>query len=354
MWVDLHFCLFSSTYVYVQVKVPVGKHCGFVQFVRKADAERAIEKMQGFPIGGSRIRLSWGRSQCEHPLLHVIVVIDYFSDKAAQAAAQAAQAAALQAQFQAHLQAQLASSQVSLSPEHALQLLQKLGVDGMNGVSGSDAPMSAGSDFGGGSASDEKFRTFLTNQTRSEAANAHTSYDTYVASFSARSPMGPEATDQHHYTRSQLHSAFSPFSPDPNAYMLDDRKRGSVDLVNTDTLSQTLNPLPPRFDSGVLDGNTITDRPNGPLLASNGCHHYGPYFDASNRSVEPSHSSSRQEPVSRPTSTQTSSQGRPNCHDTHEEQDHIHDLNGTLASLDLDPRSPWRPTGKPTERNTSC
>jgi RNA recognition motif-containing protein len=48
-----------------KVKVPVGKHCGFVQFVRKADAERAIEKMQGFPIGGSRIRLSWGRSQCE-------------------------------------------------------------------------------------------------------------------------------------------------------------------------------------------------------------------------------------------------------------------------------------------------
>jgi RNA recognition motif-containing protein len=47
------------------VKVPVGKHCGFVQFVRKADAERAIEKMQGFPVGGSRIRLSWGRSQCE-------------------------------------------------------------------------------------------------------------------------------------------------------------------------------------------------------------------------------------------------------------------------------------------------
>ncbi|KAJ7245842.1 hypothetical protein C8J57DRAFT_1082201, partial [Mycena rebaudengoi] len=42
------------------VKVPIGKRCGFVQFVRKADAERAIEKMQGFPVGGSRIRLSWG------------------------------------------------------------------------------------------------------------------------------------------------------------------------------------------------------------------------------------------------------------------------------------------------------
>ncbi|KAK1220438.1 hypothetical protein PQX77_016819 [Marasmius sp. AFHP31] len=66
------------------VKVPVGKNCGFVQFVRKADAEKAIEKMQGFPIGGSRIRLSWGRSQY----------------KAAQAAAQAAQAAAMQLQNQ--------------------------------------------------------------------------------------------------------------------------------------------------------------------------------------------------------------------------------------------------------------
>lgn len=46
------------------MKVLVGKNCGFVQFVRKADAERAIEKMQGFHVGGSRIRLSWGRSQC--------------------------------------------------------------------------------------------------------------------------------------------------------------------------------------------------------------------------------------------------------------------------------------------------
>ncbi|KAJ7852488.1 hypothetical protein B0H14DRAFT_2508973 [Mycena olivaceomarginata] len=45
------------------VKVPVGKRCGFVQFVRKVDAETAILKMQGFPVGGSRIRLSWGQSQ---------------------------------------------------------------------------------------------------------------------------------------------------------------------------------------------------------------------------------------------------------------------------------------------------
>jgi RNA recognition motif-containing protein len=49
------------------VKVPAGKHCGFVQFVRKCDAQEAIDKMQGHPIAGSRIRLSWGRSQCMYP-----------------------------------------------------------------------------------------------------------------------------------------------------------------------------------------------------------------------------------------------------------------------------------------------
>ncbi|KAK7015233.1 hypothetical protein R3P38DRAFT_2996500 [Favolaschia claudopus] len=45
------------------VKVPVGKRCGFVQFVSKAAADRAITKMNGFPIAGRQIRLSWGRSQ---------------------------------------------------------------------------------------------------------------------------------------------------------------------------------------------------------------------------------------------------------------------------------------------------
>ncbi|KAF8309574.1 RNA-binding domain-containing protein, partial [Clavulina sp. PMI_390] len=42
------------------VKIPPGKGCGFVQFVHKADASRAMEKMQGYAIGGSKIRLSWG------------------------------------------------------------------------------------------------------------------------------------------------------------------------------------------------------------------------------------------------------------------------------------------------------
>lgn len=44
------------------VKIPIGKGCGFVQYVTRQSAELAISKMQGYPIGNSRIRLSWGRS----------------------------------------------------------------------------------------------------------------------------------------------------------------------------------------------------------------------------------------------------------------------------------------------------
>ncbi|PKA51773.1 Polyadenylate-binding protein RBP45 [Apostasia shenzhenica] len=46
----------------VHVKIPVGKRCGFVQFVNKACAEEALMMLQGTQLGGQKIRLSWGRS----------------------------------------------------------------------------------------------------------------------------------------------------------------------------------------------------------------------------------------------------------------------------------------------------
>ncbi|GAA5962147.1 hypothetical protein JCM21900_006983 [Sporobolomyces salmonicolor] len=53
-------------------KIPTGKGCGFVQFIRRQDAELAIAKMNDFPIHGkSRIRLSWGRSQGDKQVEHV-------------------------------------------------------------------------------------------------------------------------------------------------------------------------------------------------------------------------------------------------------------------------------------------
>jgi RNA recognition motif-containing protein len=49
----------------VYVKIPPGKGCGFVQYVTRLSAELAIQQMNGYQIGNSRIRLSWGRSQNE-------------------------------------------------------------------------------------------------------------------------------------------------------------------------------------------------------------------------------------------------------------------------------------------------
>ncbi|PWZ23395.1 Polyadenylate-binding protein RBP45B [Zea mays] len=44
------------------VKIPVGKHCGFVQFTSRSCAEEAIQMLNGSQIGGQKARLSWGCS----------------------------------------------------------------------------------------------------------------------------------------------------------------------------------------------------------------------------------------------------------------------------------------------------
>lgn len=46
----------------IYVKIPQGKGCGFVQFVLRTAAEAALQAMSGQILGGSAIRISWGRS----------------------------------------------------------------------------------------------------------------------------------------------------------------------------------------------------------------------------------------------------------------------------------------------------
>ncbi|KAK7321710.1 hypothetical protein VNO77_32593 [Canavalia gladiata] len=46
----------------VSVKIPVGKGCGFVQFVNRNNAEEALQKLNGTMIGKQTVRLSWGRN----------------------------------------------------------------------------------------------------------------------------------------------------------------------------------------------------------------------------------------------------------------------------------------------------
>ncbi|KAM0843403.1 hypothetical protein ACQ4PT_057728 [Festuca glaucescens] len=46
----------------IYVKIPVGKGCGFVQYVSRASAEEAVQRLHGTLIGQQVVRLSWGRS----------------------------------------------------------------------------------------------------------------------------------------------------------------------------------------------------------------------------------------------------------------------------------------------------
>ncbi|WZZ19187.1 hypothetical protein YC2023_112276 [Brassica napus] len=54
--------VFSQYGEIVHVKIPAGKRCGFVQFSEKSCAEEAIRNLNGMQLGGTTVRLSWGRS----------------------------------------------------------------------------------------------------------------------------------------------------------------------------------------------------------------------------------------------------------------------------------------------------
>ncbi|PKU82418.1 polyadenylate-binding protein RBP45 isoform X2 [Dendrobium catenatum] len=59
--------IFSPHGELVHVKIPIGKRCGFVQFVNRASAEEALMMLQGTQLGGQKMRLSWGRSPNKQP-----------------------------------------------------------------------------------------------------------------------------------------------------------------------------------------------------------------------------------------------------------------------------------------------
>ncbi|KIK64784.1 hypothetical protein GYMLUDRAFT_71188 [Collybiopsis luxurians FD-317 M1] len=350
------------------VKVPVGKHCGFVQFVRKADAERAIEKMQGFPIGGSRIRLSWGRSQY----------------KAAQAAAQAAQAAALQSQAQHqnlyNLAMQMPSSLPSdndsaagngqLTQEQAIQLLQKLSQEGYLDIRPSGSSLST-SHAGGsnpyanpitndgqgvghgihplerlfispsptsGLYSEEKLRA--AHLSGREDLVGSSSYDGRfdLQSFAAQQQPhhvqhGQPSTHQssgsprlHQHQSSQQYQrdlpssrqamSFSPFSPDPNALYGEQQRRESLSTVNIDDLNDI--------------GGKLASTSSRPLSMSRYANYQGlmpRQTGSGSNGTSPVNRAPMPAPISRPSSGQPSSAGF-----------EMHDLNGTLASLDLGDR----------------
>ncbi|KAF9067660.1 hypothetical protein BDP27DRAFT_1296025 [Rhodocollybia butyracea] len=368
------------------VKVPIGKHCGFVQFVRKADAERAIEKMQGFPIGGSRIRLSWGRSQY----------------KAAQAAAQAAQAAAMSSQSQHqnlyNLAMQMPSSSLpmdnaslsnggQLTQEQAIQLLQKLSQQGYmdppfplgsgspsgsNHSGGGIAYTNAASSVQGNGAhalerlfispspttglySEEKLRSAhlsdredlvaptydgrfdLHNFAAQQQQQHHVQPVHHPSSHPSSHPHQPSQHLQPSYSKSSVAArsavSFSPFSPDPNALYTshpnsaaEQKSRESYGLGAVPNFEEST-------DNGSGDGSANKFAPTRPISISRYANYQGlaPRLGSGSTGTSPVNRTSMPVPISRPSSGQPASTPSTAPNDLFD----MHDLNGTLASLDL-------------------
>ncbi|KAF5387872.1 hypothetical protein D9615_000837 [Tricholomella constricta] len=307
------------------VKVPVGKHCGFVQFVRKADAERAIEKMQGFPVGGSRIRLSWGRSQY----------------KAAQAAAQAAQAAALQTQFSAPIVPPAANM---MTQEQAIQLLQKLNLQGYL-----DNAPSMHSDHGNASAPSGGYPTTAAESGFGEGKVQESvlgTRDDGSHIFESFSSNGFQPRPGIH----RAQSSFAPFSPDPNAFASEMKHRES--FSRSETLPHPSKAFAPGFfpaqaqDLKVNTNVSATGKTSPTSTRPTSATRYSNYLESSNAYGVNRAPGRPEVTISRPSSGQTGTTSGQEG----QEFDAMHDLNGTLASLDID--RPWKSTPEGSSSST--
>ncbi|KAJ7202558.1 hypothetical protein GGX14DRAFT_653646 [Mycena pura] len=377
------------------VKVPVGKHCGFVQFVRKADAERAIEKMQGFPVGGSRIRLSWGRSQY----------------KAAQAAAQAAHSAALQAvqapppqpqpqQLAAAPGPQPAVAQgitpqmlAGLTQEQAIMLLQKFGIQGLlpslgstsaSGGNYADNPSIPGNAIASGSytagATGANGGSFVATPSPADAYRSgfHASSssgslgEAYIGKQASSSntggaPQQPQFTEENLKVRRDegpfgfqqrayevVPPSFSPFSPDPNQQSTQQQQQqqgtglyAAAELFGKrrDSYSSVL-PHPskafvPSFFPKPAPVNIVGGGSKSGIGAGSPTRGYGgggfsgspPAFQVNRYHVH-EHAAPRQ-PISRPSSGSARGAAVGAGAGERDDWDSMHDVNGTLASLDL-------------------
>ncbi|KZT70338.1 hypothetical protein DAEQUDRAFT_764783 [Daedalea quercina L-15889] len=308
------------------VKVPVGKHCGFVQFVRKPDAERAIEKMQGFPIGGSRIRLSWGRSQY----------------KAAQAAAQAAQAAAFQAQYQSQLTQQ---NGATMTPDQAMQLLERFGINNFIANGG-------GPSHGSGSETQPALYPDLNGPSRQALLSA---FNPPLFGVRSEAVSVPTTT-----------TGFSPFSPDPNYLAEGAKNQEPISPAHQQSFSNASNVSKgypawynPSHDEKVTNGNgkispTSALQTIRPPSASQRFNALLGEASPAASSFQATRSSSRQEAtISRPDLSRKGSQAQEHFGNHEHEHDAIQDLNGTLASLDLNNSPGMWMSGENTNMLTS-
>lgn len=158
-------------------------------------------------------------------------------------------------------------------------------------------------------------------------------------------PPGLDSFSPGYMPRPEVHralSTFSPFSPDPNLYA-ESKRRDSTSRL--ETLPHPSKAYAPGFfplqtqDVKIGNGGSATglERISPTSTRPSSASRYGSFAEKTDPPALPNRASGRAEaPISRPPSGQTSSQGQGD----RERLDPLHDLNGTLASLDLD--RPWK------------
>jgi hypothetical protein len=260
--------------------------------------------MQGFPVGGSRIRLSWGRSQCKINCSAIATCgnADVLLDKAAQAAAQAAQSAALQGQPS---QSPAPNMFQNITPQQAYDILQKIAAE--------HGPDGRGMDLG--------------TAQLDAISNVQSLYeDERMPPFPISRDYSPPGSGSHQQqrvppvsTNGTNGSSFSPFS-DSSSYGQNSARQG----FGRPWKYEGVSPV-------GSDPAKISTRPPSSTAR------YGPFLNGSPPKSSTGRPPRMEAPISRPTSS------NPKVNETDgQEWDAMHDLNGTLASLDLDRDRPWK------------
>jgi hypothetical protein len=268
-------------------------------------------------------------------------------DKAAQAAAQAAQTAAMQSHYQPPPMQTPSppvpqqQAQPNITGEQAIEILQKLGLSNLltqsNLASDSGIISRLNPPPGGGGI------PFRDDESVRSSVDLFPHYRNQgVGSIEASNLRPP------------LPTSFSPFSPDLRMHV-DDRKMNQDGLRPNKSFSPAIGGDPSNLP---LSGKASPVGSGSGSRTGTGATtpRYGPFFDASANQFFP-RSSSRQDSnasTHRDSPTRNLSPGRSEF----DGQDPIHDLNGTLASLDLDNNSQSIPTfrkavGSPTDSTSS-
>ena len=135
----------------------------------------------------------------------------------------------------------------------------------------------------------------------------------------------------------RIHSNFSPFSPDPNVY--------EPNIRRNDASSYILNHASKPYTPGFLSLSTSDVKSNANYIEADASTKNSQREPRSSNGPGVAYSSRRPEvTISKPSSSSTTPGERENS-------DPLHDLNGTLASLDLDREKFWKSQTDAFERN---